>query len=353
MTVKPWKTRQQLINTLIQQRHLQCSQNCDLDTILKENNYFQLINGLENFLLPNPSISPKNFSTESVDDFLRLYHFDEELQRTIQMLTEKFENKLKTSISHNFSKNHCMDLNDTMQYTNKSNFIDISDIINYPFSDYQYRVVYRNFNDLILFKDRFVCNMIKKNDFIDPTFYRSDNYVAPSGVTIYDRDSHVAIPFWVTIQTLTFGNLLHILHYLDRTDMEDILRDFGLPFSKKFLFLNSLDIIKELRNKCAHGNLLLRFRTPNYIKLNRELVTCCQLTPYHSGGDTTAPSNISLFDSLKILNQFVNLQPLKTVFKKMIYENNRYFHKNSYDLNQRILSNIGVDSYNEIKTLFH
>lgn len=353
MGVKPWKSRQQLINTLIQERHLQCNSNYDLDTILKENNYFQLINGLESFLLPETSSHPKIFSTENVDDFLRLYRFDKELKRTIQLLTEKFEDKLKTSIAHNFSKNHCMILNDTMQYTNKANFIDIGSNNEYPFKRYQYKKICDNFENFSLFKRSFVNDLVNHNDFINPTFYRSNEYLAPSGVTYYSCDRKVAVPFWVTIQTLDFGTLVWLLHYSQDSDMRDILNDFNLPFSKKFFFLNALDIIKELRNNCAHGALLLRFRTPKYIKLNRNLVSSLQLTPYHNGGNTTHPSNISLFDSLKVLKLFVNMLPLKKVFKKIIYANNRYFHKESYDLNQRILLNIGASSYQEIKTLFY
>lgn len=353
MGVKPWRTREQLINTLIQQRHLKCDSKCDLDTILKENNYFQLINGLENFLLPDIDTRPKTFSTENVNDFLRLYQFDEELKRTVQLLTEKFEDKLKTSIAHNFSKNHCMNLNDTMQYTNKSNFVNIGGDDQYPFKLYQYKKIYNNFDSFLLFKSNFVNNLVNHHDFIDRSFYRSNSYTAPSGVTTFSDDPKVAVPFWVTIQTLDFGNLVWLLHYSQNSDMRDVLDDFDLPLRKKFFFLNALDIIKELRNNCAHGSLLLRFRTPEYIKLNRNLVSYFNLSPYHNGGNTTYPSNISLFDSLKILCLFVDMSPLKKVFKKIIYQNNRYFHKKSYDLNQRILLSIGADSYHEIKTLFH
>lgn len=349
MTVKPWKNRHDLATTLIDERHLQSTNVEEIESTLKKLNYFQLINGLENDLLYQAK--PKRFHTETLDDFKRLYKFNKQLESAIFILIEDFEDQLKTSLAHNFSANHCRTLNDTMQYTNKHNYQDIQNDKQYPFKRYQYNSTFNRFMKFELFKPHFIDNLIKNNDFIDPKFYQDIHYVQPEGVTSYYKDKHVAVPLWVTIQTLDFGTLIKMTHYLKTNDMNGILNDFNFRSSSKFAFLSALDVIKELRNKCAHGFLIERFSTPEYIKLNRNLVSNLSLNPYHKGGNNNFPSRLTLFDSLKVLGMFVGLKPLRKIFKKMIYENNKNFSKSSYDLNSRILRDIGAPSYKDLKEI--
>lgn len=347
MTIKPWKSRYELAKTLIDERLLQNTNVEEIESTLKKMNYFQLINGLENDLLSQKV--PKRFRTETFDDFKRLYKFNKQLESAIFSLIEDFEDQLKTSLAHNFSANHCRTLNDTMQYTNKNNYYNIKNDYQYPFTRYQYKYTYENFDKFELFKPNFIDKLIRNNDFIDPKFYQDPNYVQPPGVTPYHKNNQVAVPLWVTVQTLDFGTLIKMTHYLKPADMTGILSDFNFKPSSRFAFLSALDVIKELRNKCAHGFLIERFSTPEYIKLNRNLVAKLSLDPYHKGGNSVFPSRLKLFDSLKVLGMFVDLRPLGKIFKSLIYQNNKNFSKNSYDLNSRILQDIGAPSYKALK----
>ena len=72
------------------------------------------------------------------------------------------------------------------------------------------------------------------------------------------------------------------------------------------------------------------------------------------GGRTVnkAASQLKLYDTLKVLNIYIDLKDLKKPFKKIIYKNNKCFKKGDYDLNMRLLQLMGEPSYKEWKKLF-
>lgn len=369
MGIKLWQKREQLADTLINQRNLKCrctSYNictCDvkINKFLKEINYFQLFNGLENLLLV--SNSPKDFgNVASVEDFKRIYSFDRELSNEIFKIINIFEEKLQNSIAYHFTESYCNSLENTMQYTNKSNYKDISIDTDYPFSKFrqQYSSIVYNFNgsdkqgnaNFRLFRTDFLDKLVQKNDMIDPSFYKDNNYNAPNGIAVFSKNPKVAVPFWVAIQTFDFGTLKYLLHYLKDNEMELVLRDFGLVRSQKNMFLNVLDVINELRNHCAHGRLIFKFKTPEYIKLNNNLVSKYDLSPSHGSSTRTTPfSVIHLFDALVCLSDFVSVKSVYKLFKKFIYSNNKFLKNDAGRVNDNILRSIRVSSYGDLKKL--
>lgn len=103
-----------------------------------------------------------------------------------------------------------------------------------------------------------------------------------------------------------------------------------------------LDFIKELRNHCAHGSLISRFRTPKYMKINGNLIRVFNLSPvYHNTSNSSTPASvIKLFDVLKLLSFFVDTKPIYKQLQKIIYRNNKKF-RGHYDLNERLLERMG------------
>lgn len=369
MGIKLWKKREDLVDNLINQRNLKCSCpsynicTCEvkINKFLKDINYFQLFNGLENILLS--SNSPKDFgNVVSVEDFKRIYFFDRKLANEIFNLTNIFEEKLQNSISYYFSEAYCSSLNDTMQYTNKLNYKDISTYVNYPFSrsGQLYNSIIYNFNatdhrgnpKFKLFNSKFLDKLVNNNDMINESFYRDNNYNASSGVSVYSNDCKVAVPFWVAIQTFDFGTLKYLCHYLKDSEMNLVLNDFGLHRNQRNMFLSILDIINELRNYCAHGKLIFKFRTPEFIKINNNVVSRYGLNVAHGTGTRTTPySVINLFDTLMILSDFVSVKSVYKIFKKLIYLNNRSLKKDAGRINDNILRAINVSSYSDLKRL--
>ncbi|WP_317945962.1 Abi family protein [Carnobacterium maltaromaticum] len=344
MGVKIKKNRDELIQTLIQ-RNLKLDYQYT-NEVLKKINYFQLINGFETLLLPDKN--NKKFDTESFDDFVSLYEFNNIFTDIIFKKTTEFESRLKTSVAHHFCSLHCATLNDTMQYTNKNNYQNPHLISNYPFNSYQNRSICLQFDKFSFFHAEILTKLVKNNDWIDPRFYRDDSYLPPNDVATYKYDDKVAVPLWVAIQTIDFGTLKRMCHYVGNPVMQLILNDFGLSISQRDVFLNSIDIIHELRNKCAHTTLMYRFSTPKNIKINSRIITELNMNPK----ETNTPASIlSLYDALKVLGYYENIDDLKNPLKRIIYRNNKHFKKKSYDLNERLLIRMGEASYKNWKKM--
>lgn len=347
MSIKPWKSREDLIDTLIDKRDLNIENRDYAIDQIKKKNYFQLINGFETLLLPSPKDKPKKFSTENFKDFEALFQFDKKLSEIVLSIISDFELRLKTSVAYNFCEHHCKSIVDTMQYTNKSKYVNLNNDKSYTFRNYQYKSICEKFDDFIFFKSGFLNDLVFYNDFINTKFYTDKSYIPPEGVCKFTKDKTVAVPMWIAIQTIDFGTLKRLCHYLQPEDMYSVLADFNLQPTDKFYFLSMLDIIQEIRNKCAHGSLINRFRTPAYVKINAAVVNKLNLTPKN----TTPDSVIYFYDALKVLSVFEDLNSIKKLLKKVIYKNNKYFKKNTYDLNGRLLSRMGESNYSEWKRM--
>ena len=120
MSIKIFESRENLKNKL-RNRGLEFDSN-ELDVILIKYNYFDLFNGFESLLLS--SSQPKKYIGVKLKDFLNLYEFDELFTARILRYLNKFEKSLKSSISYHFTSVYCNTINDTMQYTNKENYMD-------------------------------------------------------------------------------------------------------------------------------------------------------------------------------------------------------------------------------------
>ena len=323
MTVKEFSDRDDIESLLFKRKLIFSSD--ELQKVLKNNNYFNFFNGFESLLLYQRS--PKLFKGETLSDFIRVNNFDKELSKEILSLTKTIESKLKNSIAYHFSWKYCNTIPKTMEYTNKQNFLDPRDVLNYPFRDAQNWKICNDFDEFYLFKAKYSRKLMRENDHIT--------------VSIYSHNKRALIPFWVAIETLEFGAVIRLLHYLDREVMQAVMKDFNLPISDRFTFLNMIDLIKELRNHCAHGSLACRFRSAKKIHLDRTLIHRFKLEPkYHNQGNNFSPSVISLFDTLKVINYFTDTKKVYKIIQKVVYQNNRYF-KGKYDLNERLLSRMG------------
>lgn len=350
MSIKLSKTHSDLTNTLVGRGIPDFETKKILDTI-GNINYFQIFNGIENLLLVNNN--PKKFMNNiSVDDFMRIYKFEKEISQELLKSLGEFEEKLRTSISYHFTNHYSQTLEHTMQYTNKRNYVDIG-TGSYPFINFQYKKIYNGFANFTFFDRYYLDKIVNNNDMIDPSFYSDPNYIPPHSVAVYSRNQNVAVPLWVSIEICDFGTLKYLCHYLKDVDMEKILIDFGLTINDRFLFLSTIDILLELRNKCAHGNMIFNFSTPEYIKLNSTLINRYNLNPLHAGNNNGYPSKIYLFDTLVVLSQFVNINKTVNKFKKLIYLNNKNMKKNATVVNQRILTLTHIDNYSKLKSLKH
>ncbi|MFJ7982271.1 Abi family protein [Lysinibacillus xylanilyticus] len=368
MSIKPYKTVTEQKNILLS-RGLTILDETFFEDYISRNNYFNVINGNEDLLLVSQGTGNKFYDTANFDDFVRLHKFDKKLSSNLTAILHNFETKLKSSISRNFCKRYCRTPQHTMQYTNKANYVDINTVFGTRYTLYydQYGKIVDDFNDFVFFKSSFLYSLIKYNDFIDENIFSIDStsYTPPTGCnsyTIYSGRKHAVVPIWVAIETLDFGALQRCCHYLTSDVINDVMSDFNLSPTDRELFLNSLDVIRELRNKCAHFSLINRFCTSLNVKILPSLINKLGLNPMEPSRRVYVhalnrrvlknSAKLNLFDTLKVLGMYEDLSSLNKPLKNLIYQNNKHFKKNTYDLNERMLGRMGNTDYKEWKKLF-
>lgn len=358
MSIKKFETRDSLKRKL-RERNL-IFNDSELDEILRTHNYFNLFNGLETIYLETSN--PKSYNKVKLQDFITLYQFDKDIRSILSTCIDEVEEKLKCSIAYHFCKEHCQTVIDTMQYTNKDNFMNPANnnvgeatycrySNTYPFKKSQNNRIFKEFDQFCLFKPYFLSNLVDRNDHIKLSFYQDKAYIAPKEVAVY-RDNkkkenrHVAVPFWVAIETLTFGEILRLLHYLQDDVMEAVLKDFKLTLSKRNQFLNMIDFLLCLRNNCAHTTLINRFRTEGKYHINSSLINTFSLHPKN------ANSVLKLFDVIKILSFFTSVgalkKPLKILKYKLYISMGIKKGKATYN---KILERMGCKNYKECKLI--
>lgn len=365
MSIKPFKTTTEQYNILIS-RGLNIYNKEFFIQYINRNNYFNVINGNEDLLLVTPGNGNKFYDTATFDDFVRLHKFDKVLTNHLTTILHDFETKLKTSIARNFTSSYCRTPENTMQYTNRSNYLDLPNLFgpNYTLYNDQNKNIIDDYNKFLFFKRNYLNTLVKKNDFIDSGIFSipSTSYTPPSNCVSYEEDGkQIVVPLWVAIETCDFGTLQRFCHYASKSVMKKILADFNLKTSDRDLFLNSLDVIRELRNKCAHFSLINRFSTSSSVRILPVLVNKLGLCPYQKIQNITIPGIgkvvknpgiLNLYDTLKVLNLYEDLSRLKKPLKNIIYANNKYFKKKTYDLNSRLLERMGNPDYSDWKKIF-
>ena len=120
---------------------------------------------------------------------------------------------------------------------------------------------------------------------------------------------------WVIIKTLKLNDLILLLYGLPSAVFNKVLIDFSLTIHDRQKFLNALDIIKGLRNNCAHHELVTRYRTPQTLSINPDLIRELNLHPLRS------TYILKMKDILKVLNLFVKTKKINNIIFKFYLTN--------------------------------
>lgn len=255
--------------------------------ILAKYNYFDVINGFESILLKQ-NTENKVYENVYFEDFKDLFFFDFKLKKLMLNKILDFEAKLRTSIAYNFASTYCKNVDETLNYLDKRYYKappeNDTDLTN-------------KFNKLILFKKKecWPNGNVRSKSFLED-LKRKKNYVSQ-----YENP-----PFWVTIKTLSFGSLCYIFVFLKDDVKEKVLSDFGLKLKDAKKFEESIYVLKEMRNQCAHLELITRFR------LNHNRVSS-RLNHFHDIRKWANLSNgkITFLDGLKIIHKFSSVDDIK------------------------------------------
>lgn len=281
---KEFKTLDEQI-AILDSRHLKFKNKKKAKKLLGKYNYFDVINGFESILLKK-NVPNKEYDNVYFEDFKDLFFFDMRLKKYTLFKIFDIESRLRTSISYNFAATYCNASGNTLNYLNP-NFYKAP-----PASDTN---MTNRFNSFDLFRTtQYSQNgQVRRRSFIDD-LKRDKEYAS----------QYTAPPFWVAIKSLPLGSLYYTFVFLDDVVKEKVLKDFGLSLVDASAFEQALFVLKEMRNQCAHLELITRFKLKsrrNTLNNFNDIRTLAGL----------ARGDLSYLDVLKILNTFVQISDIK------------------------------------------
>ena len=282
---KEFKTIEQQINAL-DERKLKFKNKTKAREILSKYNYFDIINGFETILL-QPETAIKEYKNVYFEDFWDLYKFDMKLKTQTLFKVFDVESRMRAAISYHFTSEYCNTIYTTMNYI-KREF--------YQAPDPSDRYLTKKFKDFDLFRPTKYDGKgaVTKESFID-ALKKEKAYVG----------KYIDPPFWVVIKSFPLGSLYYTYLFLRDDVKQKVLRDFNLSLSDSSVFEQAVYVLKEVRNQCAHLELITRFR----LKRTRKLKNYNDVTKYAGLSRT----DLNYMDVVKIFKMFGGIQDLKWI----------------------------------------
>ncbi|QVK07046.1 Abi family protein [Mycoplasma mycoides] len=259
--------------------------------ILKQENYYNIVNGYKDLFLRNTLNDKEDVFVENTtfDELYSLFLFDRELRSILLKYILIFERDFKTTIAYNFSKKY-----------NKDNRID-----SYLYPE-NYKDNYIEVLEFISIVNKTIVAKGEKTDYIK-------HYINQYG----------HIPLWIVVNILSFGNMVYMFRILKDEDKNKIM----LFYVNRFLqqhnkktdlwfredsFVSLLKILNIVRNVCAHEERMYNkkfFRT--------------------STKDISKIMNHNFDDDLRLIIVFVSLKLVLTKehYSSLKYEIIRLFEK--------------------------
>lgn len=281
---KEYKSIQDRIATL-ETRKLKFKSIRKAEQVLTRYNYFDIINGFENILLKQTA-PEKEYEDVFFEDFVDLYNLDMLLKKHTLFMILDIESRLRTSISYHFAGKYCNTLDTTLGYIKQENFRNPD-----PKSEHLTKV----FEKFQFFRktqyDKKTGKIIRKS-FLDEL---KENY---DYINKYEEP-----PLWVVIKAIKLGTLYYTYLFLDNDIQTRILADFKFKSSDNASYQQAIFILKEIRNQCAHLELITRFSLKRNPQLNyfNDITKLCNLSKL----------DINYMDVLKVLKMFGSIKEIK------------------------------------------
>ena len=292
MSDKPYKSYRQQLNILRSRGMVigKGSQGSRVIRILASENYYNVINGYKELFLDTPATPTSDEVYKpgtTFDEVYALYLFDRELRNIYLKQLLKVENRFKTVIAHEFSKQYGHD-----------NYLKIE-----------------NFN---MAAEGNISASVKLIGDIQQEIARQMN--KHHQVVTHYMTEHGYIPLWVLVNVLTFGKIEYFFNCMKPADKITISRQFGLQSNELAKFMHMLALA---RNKCAHDERFfdIRFRESIHTKSIKNfsvlgIVRGADGSYTHGTNDSYA---IAIMFALLLektdLNEFIT--SMKNAFKKL------------------------------------
>lgn len=228
MSDKPFKTYQELIVKLRDEKKLEIPDENRVITLMKKHSYFSLVSG---YKTPFKQPSGEYLIDTTIEDLLALFEFDNHLRDIFFhniLITEKH---IKSLLSYAFVERYGDSQKEYLNFNHYS-FIGTNDEETYV-----------------------KCQEVKK---LIATFQR---IVRPPFEHQYyikhQWDKHHNIPLWAAIKVITLGSVSKMYSLCDEKMRIDISKEFAQI--KEFHLVGMLDVLTRVRNVCAHNERLYDF----------------------------------------------------------------------------------------------
>jgi len=220
---------------LLKSRGMIFNREAEASWLLRDFNYYNIINGYKDPFLSSEDTFKKNTSFEEV---YSLYMFDKKLKDIFLKYILKIETILRSIIAYEFSKIH-----------NNDNYLKVSCFD-----------IYENNN--------FVNKEKKQKRLHDIQFLIAKlNSDISTGINNKPYIKHYMmkygfVPLWVLINAIFFGTLCNFLELMKQQERVTIAKHFGI--SEKEL-IQYVKLLVYFRNICAHGERLYNTKVPHFL----------------------------------------------------------------------------------------
>ncbi len=202
--------------------------------LLRSVNYYNLINGYKTPFIKQNKPYEKYIEGTRLEEIFSVYEFDRKLRiLTLEVILE-IEKKIKSLVAYHFSKI-------------------------YGHKDY---LIYKNFNTDGVNKYKQVSNLLSKLH--QQIFINIDNEVAIKHYA--DGKNH--IPLWVLVNSMSMGDISKFYANMKSSDKIMVAKLFKWGIRENQLS-NCLYFIANIRNRCAHDELLYSYITHATLSNNK------------------------------------------------------------------------------------
>lgn len=253
---KEFKTIEEQIE-ILKRRKLNLNEE-NASKILRNNNYYYLINGYKDLFVVKTNDGELYMDGVNLEEIYSLYKFDSELRINLLKYILIIERRMDTYIAYEFSKQYGYKnylLEDNFNNTN-ANIENITKLISEVISDMEKQIQIGN-------------RML-------------NHYMNQYGY----------VPFWVLIRIMTFGEISKFFGLMKQKDQNAISKNFNVKEKILKSYLGNLAIV---RNLCAHDEKLYD------IRLRKSIAS----TQYHELLNLSNTGYKDLFSTIIILKSLL------------------------------------------------
>lgn len=223
-------------------------------------------------------------------DVIKLYYLDVDLRNLLLKYTSRIEFNFRTKVTYYVSN----------KYKDSPTWFADPAVVSQASIDYLNKSIY---NNQFINHNKIIKRHHKK--------YINDKYA----------------PAWKTLEFLTFGNVYAIFKEIKDVKLKEFIsNEFGVYSLDKFY--NLLKVVVDVRNSCAHGDVLYDYRTPKGISIipafefnnndRSSLDSCVKVISYFLG-HISKKRQMDLDDAVKhIFNQHIENKTITEIITSYI-----------------------------------